>query len=53
MFDKSKKLKEDGVASSAVNTTSPAVAGTASDVTWVNKKKKLREIIRRVPNGTD
>ena len=52
---KAKPLKEDGVAAAAVNTTGPAVVGTGDDsknMTWVNKKKKLREIIRRVPNGT-
>ena len=48
-----KLVKEDGIAPSAVNATSPAVAGTAGDITWEKQKKKLRVITRQNPNGTN
>ena len=44
---KAKPLREDGIAPSASNATGPAVAGTAGDVTWAKKGKKLRTILSR------
>ena len=44
---KAKPLREDGIAPSASNATGPVVAGTAGDVTWAKKGKKLRTILSR------